>query len=210
MKVDVYTKIHKAQRKHLFALSVKIGRTDFDDTVQVSYLKDEIKRIINHLREHAQHEKRFIHPLYREVGNQAEIFDHEHDDLENSLDLLEKVMADDDHDSHKIYTQFNRFVAFYLKHIDEEESSQREILWKNYDNERLMEVIKSFQQSRAPQEGLQDLEFMLPCLNIQEVIDVLTGMQKNAPEAAFQFALRIVENAFSPAEWSKIQKMLFV
>lgn len=208
MKVDVYTKIHKAQRNHLFDISVKIGRTDFTDAQQVSHIKDEIITMIKRLREHAQHEERFIHPLYAEVGKQAELFEHEHHDLEDSLDVLEKIIADNHPDGQKIYSEYNRFVAFYLKHIDDEESAQREILWKNYDNDRLMEVIKSFQQSRTPQEGMQDLEFILPCLNIHEAAEILMGMKKNAPEAAFQYALQIVEKSFNSEEYSKIQKIL--
>lgn len=208
MKVDVYTKIHKAQRKHLFALSVKIGRTDFMDAEQVSHLKEEIQKTINNLRKHSQHEEHFIHPLYAELGNQAKLFEHEHHDLENSLEMLEKMIADHNYDGQKIYAEYNRFVAFYLRHIDDEESAQREILWKNYDNDRLMEIIKSFQQSRTPQEGMQDLEFLLPCLNIHETLEILTGMKKGAPETAFQAALQIVEKSFSSVEYSKIQKIL--
>lgn len=208
MKLDLYGKIHKAQRKHLFVISEKIGRTDFTDAVQASQLKNEIKTIIKHLREHAQHEERFIHPLYAEVSKQAELFDHEHHDLENSLDLLDKIITDDQSDSQKIYTQFNRFIIFYLKHIDDEESAQKEILWKNYDNDRLMGVIKDFQQSRTPQEKMEDLEFLLPCVNIHEALEILMSMKQNAPEAALQFALQIVEKSFSSAEYSKIQQML--
>ena len=92
--------------------------------------------------------------------------------------------------------------------MDEEESAQREILWKNYDNDRLMGVMKDFQKSRTPQEGMSDLEFLLPCLNIHEVLEILISMKINVPEAAFQFALGIVEKSFSPDEYSKIQQIL--
>jgi hypothetical protein len=208
MKVDIYTKIHKAHRKSLFALSEKIGRTNFADVSQVSHLKEEVKKIIKRLREHAQHEECFIHPLYAELGKQGEVFDHEHNDLENSLDLLEKNIADGQHDSNQIYTQFNQFIIFYLKHMDEEESAQREILWKYFDNDRLIDIIHHFQKSRMPEEDMEDLEFMLPCLNIHEILEILGSMKANAPEAAFQYALGIVEKSFGTEEYSKIQKIL--
>ncbi len=208
MKIDLYSKIHKAHRKDLFAISDELARADFSDAAQVSHLRDKIKKRITHLREHSQHEERFIHPLYEKVGNQAALFSHEHNDLENSLDLLEKMIADDNHDAQKIYAQFNRFIAFYLRHIDDEESAQREILWKHYDNDRLMNVMKDFQQSRTSQESMQDLEFLLPCLNIHEATEILMGVKKSVPESVFQSVLYMVEKSFSSAESSKIQQTL--
>ncbi|MGB6977419.1 MAG: hemerythrin domain-containing protein [Gammaproteobacteria bacterium] len=209
MRVDLYTVIHKAQRQRLFELSVKIGRTDFDDSTQVTKVREELQKMIAHLRKHAHTDETFIHPLFNKVGQEGQLLEEEHHALENSFDELEIIGASSNARS-KLYVQFNRFLAAYLQHIDEEEVTQVEILWKHFNDQELMEVMKNFQQSLTPQENAAGLEFVLPCLSVPEVINMLSKIQNTAPLPAFQAACAITENAFSTTEWEGIKKALSI
>ncbi len=184
MRVDLYTFIHKAQRKHLFDLSVKIGRSDFRDASQVSLLKKELRGMVARLKEHASHEETFIHPFFHKIGQQGELIEREHHDLEILLEELEKNI--DTLDQGQLYTQFNRFLAAYLTHMDDEEKAQRDILWKHFDDEALMEVMKKFRAQQTPTQFMEDLEFLFPTLTAEEVERILGGMKGVVPEATYQ------------------------
>ncbi len=184
MRVDLYTFIHKAQRKYLFDLSVKIGRSDFRDASQVSLLKKELKVMIARLKEHASNEETFIHPFFHKIGQQGNSIEREHHDLEILLEDFEKNI--DTLDQSKLYTQFNRFLAVYLTHIDDEEKAQEDILWKHFDDEALLDVMKQFRARQTPTQAMEDLEFIFPGLNAEEIERILSGMKGVVPDATYQ------------------------
>lgn len=184
MRVDLYSLIHKAQRKHLFDLSFKIGRTDFRDASQISVLKEEIKAIIIHLYKHAKVEETFIHPLFKKIGGQGDVIEEEHRDLETLLGDLEKSLLAENQEN--LYTRFNQFLIAYLSHIDAEETAQKDILWKHYDDSTLMDVLKRFQESRTPDQSMDDLKFILPCLNPQETEKILKSMKGSVPDKVYE------------------------
>ena len=92
--------------------------------------------MIAHLRKHSIVEATFIHPLFTELGN-SEI-DEEHDELEGHLLQLEQIV--EEKRWQELYSAFNRFLALYLTHQDEEERAQVDILWKHFDDARLFGV----------------------------------------------------------------------
>ena len=59
-------------------------------------------------------------------------------------------------------------------------------MWKNFDDERLARVLALFQASRSETESKQDLEFMLPCLNISELNQLFSTIKSKVPAADFQ------------------------
>ena len=179
MRLDIYSPMHKAQRKNLFELSIKIGRADFSEAAQVATLKSEVQAIIASLRKHAQHEETFIHPLFKQLGTEGEHLEEEHHDLEITFANLEKCLAAEKQND--LYTQFNRMVVAYLKHIDAEETAQQDILWKHYDDAALMEAMKKFHASRKQEETMQAYEYMFPSLNPQEIQGMLCGAKAVFP-----------------------------
>jgi hypothetical protein len=202
-KTDFYTLIHKAQRAHLFALCSRIGRTDFSDPSEIKLIKQELEHNIAHLRDHSNNEDTFIHPLFKEVGNQSLIIDHEHDELEEGLLKLERIVEEKKWE--ELYSEFNRFIASYLMHQDEEERAQEEILWKHFDEARLSSVMNAFKASRSPSIGMQDLKFMIPCLSIPELTQMFNGMKLSAPQPAFQAACQIAETELEPIRWDQLR-----
>lgn len=194
MRVDLYSLIHKAQRKHLFELSIKIGQTDLRDGSQVSDLKEELRDAVKWLREHAEHEETFVHPLFHKIGGQGDFIEQEHHDLEHLLENLEKSLASESQGD--LYTRFNQFLAAYLAHIDSEEMAQKDILWKHYDDGALMEVMKKFKENRTPSQSMEDLEFMLPCLSPEETERILGTMKGNVPDHVYEAACLIVPKPY--------------
>lgn len=171
-KTDLYTAIHKAQRVHLFALSTKIGRTDFGNEAELEQVKTELQAMIEHLRKHSKIEATFIHPLFEEIGDEGTHLNDEHEELEETLEKLENIIAEGQWN--KLYAEFNRLIASYLTHQDEEERAQEEILWKHFDNERLSGVLTAFFASRSPATAKEDLKFLIPGLSLPEIVTMFS------------------------------------
>lgn len=203
-KTDLYTLIHKAQRGHLFALSSRIGKTDFSDPQEVNAIKHELDSILAHLRKHSLNELTFIHPLYLEIGDQSAMIDEEHDELEQEILKLEEIIAEGRWE--KLYAQFNRYIASYLLHQDEEERAQEEILWKHFDDTRLSAAMNAFLASRSPAVAIEDLKFVIPHLSNQELEQMFTGMKKSMPTHAFQGACGIAESLLEPNRWDQLHR----
>lgn len=168
LKVDLYKFIHKAQRMHLFDLSVRIGRTDFSNENEVNAVLNDLKDMIAHLRKHSHSEETFVHPLFKEIGDLISIIDEEHDDLEIELLKIENVIQEKRWDD--LYPELNRFIASYLMHQDEEETLQKKILWKHFENDRLSAVMTNFKNSLTPEQEMDNLKFIIPTLTCNEII----------------------------------------
>lgn len=194
MRFDLYTTIHKAQRYHLFKLSIEIGKADFVVPVQVANIKINLDHMIRHIRKHAQNEDTFIHPLFTVCKDQGEILEKQHLQIEMLLDELDEIIETNSFD--RLYAVFNRFIAIYLQHTDLEEQIQKESLWRHYSDDELKAVIQRYQQSLTWQENLEGMDFMIPALNVPELEKMLTGMKQALPEAKFQQILLIAEQSF--------------
>jgi uncharacterized membrane-anchored protein YjiN (DUF445 family) len=193
MRFDLYSLIHKAQRKHLFDLSVNIGRANLKDPAQLSPLKEELEIMVERLRKHAEVEDTYIHPLFHKIGNQGEMIEKEHHDLERLLDNLEKSLSLENQES--LYTRFNQFLIAYLSHIDAEETAQKDILWKHYDDKTLQEVIQRFTASLTPEQSLDSFKFIFPCISLQERDSILNSLKENAPKHVYEAVCLIAKMA---------------
>ncbi|MGZ3633015.1 MAG: hemerythrin domain-containing protein [Parachlamydiaceae bacterium] len=205
-RLDLYGFIHKAQRYHLYALASKIGQTDFTDSDEIESIEKELRAMITHLEEHSHNEDTFIHPLYREIGDKAAAIDEEHDKLDEELHKLEEIL--NQKQWHELYPQLNRFISLYLSHQDEEEQMQAKILWKHFDDARLAGVLVAFNAQRTPEAKAHDMEFMLPSMNVKELIGLLRNIKESAPATTFQGVCEIAKAYLEPSRWAKIYSQI--
>ncbi len=203
MRIDVYSLIHKAQREHLFKLSIKLAKMDFSNSNELIKLKEELAEMIAHLRKHSESEERFIHPFYENFQPNCTLLESQHEHFENELAAIENLL-DSAEFQDKIYSLFNRFIAQYLLHIDQEEQMQREILWQHYSDKELGKIYLHFQQSLTLEENMKNMEFMLPCLNVNEVKRIFYSTKENASKEILERIIGLIKSAFSPLEWQQI------
>jgi hypothetical protein len=62
-RFDIYSSIHKALRALMADTLFKLGRMDPDDPQDVAQTAQDVRRLLDVCRSHANHENRFIHPL---------------------------------------------------------------------------------------------------------------------------------------------------
>lgn len=165
MRVDLYGLIHKAQRFHLSDFLIRLGKTNASDERSMELLGAELRGLIEHLRDHANNEEQYIHPLFEKIGGAATL-ERQHLDLEEGLTGLEQILSALDWEG--LYGRVARFVGNYFLHLDEEETAQRTTLWPNYGDKELAAVFERFKAERAPERAKADLEFMVPALSPAE------------------------------------------
>jgi hypothetical protein len=206
MRVDFYTFIHKAQRFHLFRLSEEIGMTDFTVSEDANKVAQEVLQLIEHLKDHAQNEKHYIHPLYQALGATGEHFDKEHENLDAEIQKIENVVLEKRWND--LYQNYTRFLGIYLLHLDEEEAAQRDILWTKYQDGDLAAVFMRFKAERPSHLANSDFVFMLPSLSIPELTQMFRGMKASVPVPVFQGACETASKILEPNKWQAITKML--
>ncbi len=202
MRIDLYTFVHKAQRFHLFRLSEKIGTTDFSMISEASDIAKEVLHLMEHLKDHAHNEEKYIHPLYQALGTIGDHFDKEHKNLELEIKNIENVITEKRWED--LYPTYTRFLGIYLLHLDEEEASQRNILWKRYEDKDLAAVFSRFKMERPPHLANADFVFMLPALSIPELTQMFRGMKASAPAPIFQGACDTAAHILAPTRWQEI------
>lgn len=202
MRIDLYTFIHKAQRFHLFQLSEKIGTADFSQITESDEIAKDVIKLMEHLRDHAENEKKYIHPLFQSVGSVGAHFDEEHVELEAQIDKIENVINEKRWTD--LYSAYAKFLGVYLLHLDEEEAAQRDVLWKHYEDKDLANTFNRFKLERPAHLAKADFEFMLPALSIPELIQMFQGMRASVPSQAFQGACDIASKILNAERWKKV------
>lgn len=172
-RIDLYRTVHMGQRERLFTLAVEVGAADSAQPDCTEHIAECCLAMTQELREHAEHEDRYIHPLLRERAPEAaDALDAEHVRLDAALDALDdrarrlpKSPAETLPEAqHGLYLAVNELISAYLAHLHTEETVAMPALWDRCSDAELGAVFSAFKASRTPEEGLTDLRKMLPSL----------------------------------------------
>ncbi|MDD1721525.1 MAG: hemerythrin domain-containing protein [Euryarchaeota archaeon] len=160
-------------------LSTKAGTLDYADTAALDEFHDELSAMMTNLRLHVAHEEATIHPMLAGcIPGGAERLEEEHRTgkhlVENLSAHLEGIQAKSPESTKRgalgleFYLALNRFIAFYLDHINEEEEHAQAALWRYYTNDELGDAWATIQTSQSPEESIDNFEMILPALNIDD------------------------------------------
>ena len=176
-RLDVYTAVHKMQRARLFEVTVDAGRVDPTDSLAVARIAAAIEALGEELSLHAEHERRFIHPVLRlRAPELADALDADHVLLDGRLDQLRAVARASVvtlGDPNGVYRALAAFTAAYLEHLTVEEGQALQALWESCSDEELAGILGAFRDSRSDVENLTSLIAELATLNPQEILRML-------------------------------------
>jgi hemerythrin-like domain-containing protein len=197
-RTDFYTVVHKALRKRLFETVVLAGTTDYADTDERGKLAATVAEVVTILREHAQHENEFLHPIIAEVLTEAaHTLTLEHEEHNRALDEVEgafevAVAERTGAATHLAYRVLARFTADFLAHIEKEEAGQGKV-WELAGEGRLAAGMTAFKRSRTLDQSLAGWADMLPAMNAAERAAMFRGLRAEAPAAVLTAASRLAE-----------------
>lgn len=212
-KIDLYRNVHMGQRQRLFTLAIELGSADAGDTTGLSALAGRCLAMIRELREHAEHEDSFVHPLLRErVPAAAKALDNEHGDLDIALDDLDaqaRHLPDTppeqrDEAQHRVYLALNGLISAYLAHLDAEETIAMPALQERCGDEELQRVMHAFQASRTPEQRMTDLRRMLPALPPASRASIARQVLSAGPADQAGRTLDLLAAALAPADRTRL------
>lgn len=203
MRVDYYTQPHKKQRNALFALASLIGDTDFANPASVQIVHHNVISVTKELRDHALSEETFVHPLLaRKLPDTERMLHREHDELEKYLNNLDSTShylqtltphyLKHQEQGLEFYRMLNRFIAMYLRHIDEEEYTMQN-LWEIAQHEELLAMITAYKVSLDQETGLEWLSTHYTPMSLDEQRLILQTIQLLAPESAYKTTCQLIE-----------------
>ncbi len=218
-RVHLYTPVHKGQRRNLSAISLAAGALDLDDREAVDGLHGAVVSLRDEMRVHASLEEKFIHPMLSgRIPGAARSLEEDHASMHRQLDELhghfERVRSEpQDRASRQamvleFYRAMNRFISFYLAHIDKEEESVQVTLWAHYSDEVLSAAYGRMIAALKPAELMLNLGHMLPAMDPAER-EAILGMAKAAmPPAAFAAVTELAGKVLAPGDMAALRERL--
>jgi hemerythrin-like domain-containing protein len=222
LRFEIYTTIHKGWRNRLFQMSVKAGKLNFNDKALLDAFHGELKSMVAGIRlHHHGMEEKYIHPiLSAKVPGGTERLDVQHRVVDRMLDnLLAHFdgMRANKADFRKrrelgleFYLAFNRFIAFFLRHIDEEEERIQPTLWNLCTFEELETAWRGIIASQSPQEATENLGMILSSADLDELANLLTFAKTSLPTEQFQLGSAYAKSILDPHDWSTLKDRLGV
>ncbi|MBI2792654.1 MAG: hemerythrin domain-containing protein [Gammaproteobacteria bacterium] len=179
MRVNYYQTIHKALRRLLYLFSIELGCEDMGIEENAQKLQTQFLQLKALLEEHAHHEDKYLHPfISQKLPKESNEIVKEHAEQDKHMqaiaDMFTSVLAQSDikerqHLGYQLYVLFNRFVADYIAHLDQEEAVIMPLLWQCCDDDdELMKPLQAFLASKTKQDFIDSLDYMLPAMNPQE------------------------------------------
>jgi hypothetical protein len=210
----LYFPIHKCLRNVLANLSLHCGNADYNDEANFAKVRAEIADIVRMLRDHAQNEEEFIHPLYRRIGLPFEELEGKHREFDDRLAeiqrLLEEIAARPVDSPERpqlgtaMYRAVNLFLSFYYAHLDEEEYRFLPLLIERMPHDQIIEARGRLQASVRCEDLLLYWKYQVATLNPSERVHVLKEYCRVQPDAYGELC-RIAETALPSSEWAHLK-----
>jgi hemerythrin-like domain-containing protein len=219
---EIYTHIHKGWRNRLFQMSIKAGRQDYTDQASLDSFYSELQSVVAGIRlHHHSMEERFIHPLLSaRVPGGVERLDRQHRHVDHLLDNL--LLHFDAMRSQaagfekrrelglEFYLAFNRFISFFLIHIDQEEEQIQPALWNLCTGEELETAWRAILSNQTPQEAIENLGMILSSVDVDEMGNLLAFAKASLPAEQFKLGSEYAQSVLDPDDWSTLRDRLGV
>lgn len=208
---DIYSHIHKGLRACMTHTLVRVGRVDVHDAAEVAEVADELRALLQMLRNHVHHENSVVHAAIesRAPGATTPIAD---DHVQHLADIaaLEAELArlPDTGAAQVLYGRLARFVAENFEHMQHEETHLAQALWATHRDDEIMALHQRIVASLTPEEHQWSVRWMLPHLTPAERAELLQGMRQAAPPAAFEGLLSGLRPLLGGRDWRKLSSAL--
>ncbi len=207
--VDLYRDIHKGIRAELFAVTAAAGNIDPTDGCDRAALADHVASIAQVLESHAHHEDSFIDPVLIDILPElADQVTTDHERLEARFagvselarDLVDSPTPDQRRLTHHLYLDLASFTSSYLAHQDLEERVVMPGLERAIGLEACGALHGAIVGSIPPGEMARSLAFMLPAMNVDDRVEMLTGIRVAAPPEAFEAIVGLARSVLVPGD----------
>ncbi|MEN9630060.1 MAG: hypothetical protein RJA10_3288, partial [Pseudomonadota bacterium] len=192
----------------------RFGCLDADDAGARSEVIAQLKSLLDLCRSHLEKEDQHVHAAIeaRRPGTSGRIAG-EHVEHVAAINALEAQLVafqccPDAAAAFALYRQLGRFMAENLEHMDFEETVHNAALWATYSDDELMQIHHAIVASIEPGVMGKALHWMLPAMNHDERMALLTGIRATAPAPAFEGAMQLARQRLAQRDWARLARAL--
>jgi hemerythrin-like domain-containing protein len=216
---QLYSLIHKGIRARLYAFSTRAGKVNYANTAQVGEFSADFAALCANIRLHHTAEEEFIHPLVSDrIPGGAVRLEEEHRLVDEQLKqmsshlagLAEKTAAFERYKDLglEFYLSYNRFVAFFLQHIDDEEEHIQRSLFDLCTAQELGSTFGRILASQKPEHTAENLKTVFAAANLDDLTSLFMGAKSLVPPEAYANALRMAQEILEPSQWAELKGRL--
>lgn len=225
--MDILTPIHKGIRSMIYKLGTELQTTDFSDDEATKAIVTRLEHnlsiatsrcILCLLHEHGGNEDDHFFPKVRafELG-MVEILIQEHREIGHKLVGLSEICAEliatkDPYQRIEIGLKLNRsaneLFAYYMTHMNKEEVTILPATWQHLTDEQLLEIRAIVEAAIPPERYAEWMRWVLPSLNVNELVDMFTGLKKGAPPQVLENMILIASTAVDEERWKAVKTSL--
>lgn len=217
--LNMYAGIHKGQRLALFRLSMRAGVLDKEDMIEFKAFGNDLADMRNEFRLHVKNEETYVHPfLIQRVPGAAKDLEDDHRTIERMFDelvdhfdgIIGKSIEFDKLGELclEFYRALNRFISFYLIHINKEEEYIQPALWSICTEDELRTTMGRILASLSPQEAMFDLNIIIPADNVNGLADLFLVAKNSIPPEGFKAACQLAQSLLSPPAWERLRSRI--
>jgi hypothetical protein len=212
----LYSLIHKGIRDRLSKFSIAAGRIDYTNDLQVNEFQNAMAKISSSIRFHHTAEEKFIHPVISDrlpggavkLEEEHKLVDQQLNQLTSYLEGIKTKTAGFERYRDlglEMYLSFNRFLAFFLSHMDDEEERIQRTLFDLCTGEELGLTFGKILASQTPEEQTDNLGMVLSGANPDELTGLYIGARRLMLPEAYKNAILLAEKVLKPEEWSALK-----
>lgn len=225
--MDILTPIHKGIRSMIYKLGTELQTTDFSDDEATKAIVARLEHnlsiatsrcILCLLHEHGGNEDDHFFPKVRafELG-MVEMLIQEHREIGHKLVGLSEICAEliatkDPYQRIEIGLKLNRsaneLFAYYMTHMNKEEVTILPATWQHLTDEQLLEIRAIVEAAIPPERYAEWMRWVLPSLNVNELVDMFTGLKKGAPPQVLENMILIASTAVDEERWKAVKTSL--
>jgi hypothetical protein len=213
----VYTLIHKGLRARLFKVSTKAGTLDYTNEGALNALYEELQAVGTQMRLHHDWEERAIHPLLADdVPGGAEHLEAAHREAHHRFDFLtahlDKTRKQATAEKKQalgleFYLALNRFIIFFLEHLDDEEERAQPALWNLSTTKELVAAAER-PLNASPEQWKANLVMVIAAANMAELTDLFVKIKARTPAGAFQNTVNLAERILDAHDWEILKSRI--
>jgi Hemerythrin HHE cation binding domain len=225
---DLFTTIHKGLRSMIYHLGGRLQTNDFADLAGTGVLLTDLEHdfavarsagcIVCALQHHAGEEDSTIFPSVSKYapGLVASLIEEHHELTRRELalakrghELLALPSAEDRvREGQALNRSANDLFALYLAHMNREDEWLVPLMREHFTNEQMATMRGTIMSGMPPERLMAILRWMLPSLNIGELAEILSVIQRTTPPPVWAAVTRLGETHVDPGRWTSARRRI--
>ncbi len=218
-RYNIFDFIHKAWRALLYETALVLQQADFDNNEEAENALKQLELVLETFAKHAYHEDTFVIPAIQKYAAETAFKmqnDHGKDEvLTHQLNIkieafrftsspeLKNVIG------REIMYLFIDFVAFNLIHMNMEEQTINELLWKHYTDAELIQLNESIVKSVPAEEMMYSLQWMIKGISNLQLALLLNKLKSEMPSAVFESVCSVAQKNLPAERWNSVKSQVF-